>query len=227
MDAQQRKNSVAWLSVISNTALVLGKLIIGVLIGSVSVISEAIHSSMDLIAAVIAFFSVRISDTPADERHPYGHGKFENISGVLEALLIFVATLLATLFGLVVGVNPMLTGRPIGGVFFNLVLLGYGIPALLAAILALIARNSRPLAYRAIAATTAVSLALMYLGLEVRALFHGEFLTRGTTTDAEQYTYSAVWLAFGVLLLIAEAGRGPIRNDRAEFVQCSLQIDVL
>ena len=119
------------------------------------------------------------------------------------ALLIFAATLLATLFGLVVGVNPMLTGRPVGGVFFNLVLLGYGIPALLAAILALIARNSRPLAYRAIAATAAVVLALMYLGLEVRALFHGEVLTRGATTDAEQYTYSAVWLVFGVLLLIA------------------------
>ena len=119
------------------------------------------------------------------------------------ALLIFVATLLATLFGLVVGVNPMLTGRPVGGAFFNLVLLGYGIPALLAAILALIARNSRPLAYRAIAATTAVGLALMYLGLEVRTLFHGEILTRGATTDAEQYTYSAVWLVFGVLLLVA------------------------
>ena len=74
---------------------------------------------------------------------------------------------------------------------------------LLAAILALIARNSRPLAYRAIAATAAVVLALMYLGLEVRALFHGEVLTRGATTDAEQYTYSAVWLVFGVLLLIA------------------------
>jgi uncharacterized membrane protein len=119
------------------------------------------------------------------------------------ALLIFAATMLATLFGLAVSVNPMFTGRPVGGMFFNLVLLGYGIPALLAAILALIARNSRPLAYRAIAATAAVGLALMYLGLEVRTLFHGEFLTRGATTDAEQYTYSAVWLVFGVLLLIA------------------------
>jgi uncharacterized membrane protein len=46
-------------------------------------------------------------------------------------------------------------------------------------------------------------LALMYLGLEVRTLFHGEILTRGATTDAEQYTYSAVWLVFGVLLLVA------------------------
>ena len=119
------------------------------------------------------------------------------------ALLIFAATMLATLFGLVVGVNPLFTGRPVGGNFFNLVLLGYGIPALLTAILALVARHSRPLAYRAVAATAAVGLALMYLGLEVRTLFHGEILTRGATTDAEQYTYSAVWLIFGVLLLIA------------------------
>ncbi|MFY9685658.1 MAG: DUF2339 domain-containing protein, partial [Pseudolabrys sp.] len=119
------------------------------------------------------------------------------------ALLIFAATMLATLFGLVVGVNPLLTGRPVGGNFFNLVLLGYGIPALLTAIPALVARHSRPLAYRAVAATAAVGLALMYLGLEVRTLFHGEILTRGATADAEQYTYSAVWLIFGVLLLIA------------------------
>jgi len=119
------------------------------------------------------------------------------------ALLIFVTTVLATLFGLFVNVNPLFTGRPVGGNFFNLVLLGYGIPAVLAAILALVARHTRPLAYRAVAATAAVGLALMYLGLEVRTLFHGEILTRGATTDAEQYTYSAVWLAFGVLLLVA------------------------
>jgi uncharacterized membrane protein len=119
------------------------------------------------------------------------------------ALLIFAATIVATLVGLVVNVNPLFTGRPVGGDFFNLVLLGYGIPAVLAAILALVARHSRPLAYRAVAATTAVGLALMYLGLEVRTLFHGEILTRGATTDAEQYTYSAVWLVFGVFLLMA------------------------
>ena len=58
---------------------------------SVSIISEAIHSSMDLLASIIAFFSVKISDTPADKEHPYGHGKFENISGVAEAILIFIA----------------------------------------------------------------------------------------------------------------------------------------
>ena len=86
-----KKVSVARLSVVSNTTLIVVKVIAGLLSGSVSIISEAIHSLMDLVASVVAFFSVRISDTPADKNHPYGHGKFENISGVVEALLIFVA----------------------------------------------------------------------------------------------------------------------------------------
>ncbi len=87
------KTKIAWLSIFSNSLLILLKLLTGIISGSISIISEAIHSFMDLLAAVIAFFSVRISDTPADERHPYGHGKFENISGVIEALLIFIAAL--------------------------------------------------------------------------------------------------------------------------------------
>jgi len=86
-----KKTSVARLSIFSNSLLIVLKLTVGLFSGSVSIISEAIHSFMDLLASFVAFFSVRISDTPADERHPYGHGKFENISGVVEALLIFIA----------------------------------------------------------------------------------------------------------------------------------------
>jgi len=88
------KIRIARLSVLSNSLLIIMKLIVGFLSGSVSIISEAIHSSMDLIAAVIAFFSVKVSDTPPDSRHPYGHGKVENISGVIEAILIFIAAIL-------------------------------------------------------------------------------------------------------------------------------------
>lgn len=69
------------------------KVVVGILSGSVSIISEAIHSVMDLLAAVIAYFSVRISDNPPDDDHPYGHGKFENVSGVVEAILIFIAAI--------------------------------------------------------------------------------------------------------------------------------------
>ena len=87
------KVKIARLSVISNTLLIIMKLVVGIISGSVSIISEAIHSSMDLIAALIAFFAVKVSDYPPDSRHPYGHGKIENISGVIEALLIFVAAI--------------------------------------------------------------------------------------------------------------------------------------
>jgi cation diffusion facilitator family transporter len=85
------KAKTARLSILSNTSLIVMKLVAGLLSGSVSIISEAIHSSMDLLAAVIAFFSVKLSDTPPDKEHPYGHGKFENVSGVIEAVLIFIA----------------------------------------------------------------------------------------------------------------------------------------
>jgi cation diffusion facilitator family transporter len=87
------KVSIARLSILSNSSLIIMKLVVGIISGSVSIISEAIHSSMDLIAAIIAFFSVRVSDNPPDSRHPYGHGKIENISGVIEAILIFIAAI--------------------------------------------------------------------------------------------------------------------------------------
>lgn len=79
------------LSVISNSSLVAGKIVVGIMIGSVSVISEAIHSGIDLLAAIIAFTAVKISGKPADQSHPFGHGKAENLSGTIEALLIFTA----------------------------------------------------------------------------------------------------------------------------------------
>jgi cation diffusion facilitator family transporter len=91
MDPQTRKIKAALLSVVSNTSLMVMKFIVGFMIGSVSIISEAIHSGVDLLAAVVATFSVRASGVPADMKHPFGHGKLENISGTVEAILIFFA----------------------------------------------------------------------------------------------------------------------------------------
>lgn len=88
------KVKTAGLSIASNTLLIIMKVAVGIMSGSVSIISEAIHSAMDLVAALIAFMAVRISDVPPDVKHPYGHGKAENISGVIEALLIFGAAAL-------------------------------------------------------------------------------------------------------------------------------------
>lgn len=86
-----KRSKTALLSVMSNTILIILKITAGLLSGSVSIISEAIHSAMDLVASLIAFLSVTSSTKPADEEHPYGHGKIEHISGALEGLLIFVA----------------------------------------------------------------------------------------------------------------------------------------
>jgi uncharacterized membrane protein len=82
-------------------------------------------------------------------------------------------------------------------------LLGYGLPAILLGALALKTRETRPQWYRITAAVTAVALALAYLTLEVRHIFQGPVLAYGYAGDAEQYTYSAVWLAFGIVLLVA------------------------
>jgi uncharacterized membrane protein len=119
------------------------------------------------------------------------------------ALAIAALVLAAIVLGLLLLKNPLFSGEPVGGRFINLILLGYGLPAVLAAVLALRLRGVRPRAYSAAAAVTAVTLALVYLSLEVRTLYHGEVLSEGPTTDAEQYSYSAVWLAFGVALLAA------------------------
>jgi uncharacterized membrane protein len=81
--------------------------------------------------------------------------------------------------------------------------LGYGVPALLAGVLALVSRGTRPRPYGAAAAAAAVALALAYLTLQVTRLFHGPVLTEGASSDVEKYSYSAVWLAFGVVLLAA------------------------
>jgi cation diffusion facilitator family transporter len=86
-----KKVRVALLSVASNTVLTSGKLAAGLTMGSVSVLSEGFHSGVDLLASLIAFYSIRQSGKPADKRHPFGHGKFENIAGITEALLILIA----------------------------------------------------------------------------------------------------------------------------------------
>jgi len=91
MFGDDRKVKIAFLSVLSNTTLIFLKIIAGVLSGSVSIISEAIHSGMDLMASIVAFLSVRHSGRPADRNHPFGHGKIENISGLFEGVLIFIA----------------------------------------------------------------------------------------------------------------------------------------
>ncbi len=87
----QKKMLWARMSIISNSVLIFIKLIIWQLSGSISILSESIHSAIDLFAALIAFYAIRQASKPADEGHPYGHGKYENLSGIIESALIIVA----------------------------------------------------------------------------------------------------------------------------------------
>jgi len=87
---EKEKKRVALLSVIAAFFLTGFKLVIGILTGSLGILSEALHSALDLVAAVITYFSVRISDKPADQNHNYGHGKVENLSALIETILLII-----------------------------------------------------------------------------------------------------------------------------------------
>ncbi len=86
------KLRAAALSVVSNSLLILLKVIAASITGSVAILTEAIHSSIDLVASVVALVSVRKADEPADESHRYGHEKFENLAAAVEAVLILVGS---------------------------------------------------------------------------------------------------------------------------------------
>jgi cation diffusion facilitator family transporter len=86
------KLRTASLSVASNSALILLKVIAGTVTGSVALLTEAVHSSIDLVASMVAFFSVRKAGEPADETHRYGHERFENLAAAIEGVLILVGS---------------------------------------------------------------------------------------------------------------------------------------
>jgi cation diffusion facilitator family transporter len=86
------KRRTALLSVVSNSTLIVLKVIAGTITGSVAILTEAVHSSVDLIASVVAYISVRKADEPADEEHRYGHEKIEHLSAAIEGILILVGS---------------------------------------------------------------------------------------------------------------------------------------
>jgi cation diffusion facilitator family transporter len=111
----REKKRAALLSVGSALLLVSLKAFLVIRTGSLGVLSEALHSGLDLIAAIITFLSLRVSDQPADERHPYGHGKFENFSAFVETGLLVLTALYVIyeafdrLFFHVVHIQPSVT----------------------------------------------------------------------------------------------------------------------
>ena len=92
MDINIKKKYVAGLSIASNVVLTVLKIFAGIISGSLSIISEAIHSFSDLFASLLTYFSVIKSAEPADADHPYGHGRYEDFAGLIEGILIILAS---------------------------------------------------------------------------------------------------------------------------------------
>jgi len=112
-----KKSRTVLFSISSNALLLTVKLVAGVLTGSASVLSEAVHSATDLVASVVAFVAVRGSESPPDESHNYGHGRFENLAGVFEGVILLgvgAAVIYGAVDGILNGVRLELLGFGIG-----------------------------------------------------------------------------------------------------------------
>lgn len=90
--AQQEKRSAALTSVIAAVGLTTFKIVVGLLTNSLGILAEAAHSGLDLVAALMTFYAVRVADRPADEQHHFGHGKAENVSALFETLLLLATS---------------------------------------------------------------------------------------------------------------------------------------
>src|ERR1700742_4795317 len=84
------KSRVAAISMIASAGMAAAKFVVGIAIGSLALISEALHSSVDLAATIVTWMVVRVSDRPADEEHHYGHGKFESVSALGVIAMLYV-----------------------------------------------------------------------------------------------------------------------------------------
>ena len=115
------RTRAAALSIASNSALILPKVVAGAITGSVAIITEAIHSAVDLLASLIAFFSVREAEQPADTEHRYGHEKFENVAAGVEGMLILVGS------GVIVyaSVRNLVNGTEIEALGFGIGVIGF------------------------------------------------------------------------------------------------------
>lgn len=92
MIMKDEKQKVALVSILAAILITGMKLIVGVLTGSLGILSEALHSGLDLVATAVTYFAVRMADKPADKQHTYGHGKVENLSALFETLLLVITS---------------------------------------------------------------------------------------------------------------------------------------
>lgn len=183
-----RKRRAAALSIASNLALIALKLLAGALTGSVAIVTEAIHSGIDLIASVVAYVSVRKAGEPADELHRYGHDKIENLAAAIEGMLILVGSGVIAFASL----RRLISGGTVDHLGFGIAVVGFSVVANLA-VSAAIARTARATSSPALAGDAAHLRTDAYTSLAVLA---GLALVQLT---------GAQWLDPVVALLVAGA----------------------
>jgi cation diffusion facilitator family transporter len=132
------KSRAAGLSILSNATLIVLKLVAGAVTGSIAILTEAIHSSIDLLASVVAYYSVRKADEPADASHPYGHAKVENLAAAIEGILIVVGA------GIIIyeSVRRLLETPAVESLGFGIAVIGFSVAANLA-VSAYLSRQAR------------------------------------------------------------------------------------
>jgi cation diffusion facilitator family transporter len=116
-----RRSRAALVSIASNATLIMLKLIAGAVTGSIAILTEAVHSAIDLLASMIAYFSVRQAEEPADEEHRYGHEKYENVAAAVEGMLILVGS------GVIVyaAARHLVTGPELEALGFGIAVVGF------------------------------------------------------------------------------------------------------
>jgi cation diffusion facilitator family transporter len=116
-----KRSRAAAVSIISNTSLIALKVVAGLITGSVAILTEAIHSGVDLAASFIAYFSVRQAETPADAEHRYGHEKFENVAAAAEGVLILIGS------GVIVyaAIRSLVLGPELESLGFGIAVVGF------------------------------------------------------------------------------------------------------
>ncbi|HVF79794.1 MAG TPA: cation diffusion facilitator family transporter [Solirubrobacteraceae bacterium] len=196
------KTRAAALSIVSNAILIALKLAAGALTGSVAILTEAMHSSIDLIASFVAYFSVREADKPADAEHPYGHAKIENLAAAIEAMLILVGS------GVIIyaAVRSLANGPEVHSLGIGIVVIGISIVAniIVSTVLARRARETESPALEGDAAhlrTDAATSGAVLIGL---VIVH---FTGATWLDPVIALVVAAAIVFAGVRLLARASR--------------------
>jgi cation diffusion facilitator family transporter len=173
-----RKRRAAAASIASNVALIVLKLVAGVVTGSVAIVTEAVHSGVDLIASIVAYFSVRKAGEPADESHRYGHEKIENLAAAIEGMLILVGS------GIIVfeSLRRLIRGGTVDHLGFGIAVVGFSAVANLL-VSTLIARTARATASPALEGDAAHLRTDAYTSLAVLAGLALVQLTGATWLD--------------------------------------------